>query len=248
MLAPMPPTPPDPTLVPDDWWDHWARVGVLEGSTDALANIGCALTDSGGLYCWDDEHIDYFIVESGVTDFSVGAGDGLFWIQDGQVKFEAYSGLDASSFPSLDGDAIAVEGSESHTCALMADGTIACNDADLEAAAPAVYSNQGDIPTGTFTQISVGYYVNCGVRTDGTLACWGGNDTERGGGVYYVQDVPAGTFTQVSVSPEIGCAVRTDGCIVCWSSWFSYDSMYLGYNPTEADPLCYSGQALTLGE
>ncbi len=242
-----PPTPDDPTLVPDDWWDSWVRVA---GYDSEYGQSGCALTDSGGLYCWESIYGAYLVVESGVTDFSMGDDPWFFWIQDGAVGFQDATGrLPADSFPSLAGEAVDVEASDSHTCALMADGTIQCNDADLEALYGDDLPDQGTIPTGTFTQISIGYYVNCGVRTDGTLACWGNLD----GAIYpypnsSLADVPDGIYTQVSVSNYLGCAVRTDGCVVCWSVDFRYEPDLIGYNPTVADPLCYSGQALTLGE
>ena len=45
-------------------------------------------------------------------------------------------------------------------------------------------------PPGTFSQVSGGVYHTCGLRTDGTVACWGLND-------YGQTDAPAGTFSQV---------------------------------------------------
>jgi hypothetical protein len=68
---------------------------------------------------------------------------------------------------------------------------------------------------GTFASVSAGYEVTCGVRTNGTIACWGDN--------YYGQATPpAGTFTSASVGGEWvvhqshACGVRTDGTIACW--------------------------------
>jgi hypothetical protein len=43
---------------------------------------------------------------------------------------------------------------------------------------------------------------NCGVRTNGTITCWG------------TQNIPSGTFIQISNS----CGVKTDGSVACWSS------------------------------
>ncbi len=34
---------------------------------------------------------------------------------------------------------------------------------------------QATPPAGTFTQIDAGYQSNCGLKSDGTLACWGDN-------------------------------------------------------------------------
>src|SRR5207248_558738 len=43
------------------------------------------------------------------------------------------------------------------------------------------------LPSGTFSLVGVGYYHNCGVRDDGTVACWGYNGF--------------GQAPQVSISP-----------------------------------------------
>ena len=62
---------------------------------------------------------------------------------------------------------------------------------------------------GGFTQVSAGYLHTCGVRTDGTLACWGGNSDGQA-------TPPDGTFTQVSAGYLHTCGVRTDGTLACW--------------------------------
>jgi hypothetical protein len=64
-------------------------------------------------------------------------------------------------------------------------------------------------PAGTFTQISAGTWHNCGVRSDGTLACWGNND-------YGQATPPTGTFIQVSSGEAYTCGVRSDGTLACW--------------------------------
>jgi len=48
----------------------------------------------------------------------------------------------------------------------------------------------------------------CGVKTDGTIACWGLVDSSL---------VPAGTFSSVNVGRDGSvCAVRSDGTLACW--------------------------------
>jgi hypothetical protein len=62
-------------------------------------------------------------------------------------------------------------------------------------------------PGGTFTSVSVGPADEaCGVRTDGTVACWGNS--------YY--PAPAGTFISVSASDSWACGIKTDRTIACW--------------------------------
>ena len=68
--------------------------------------------------------------------------------------------------------------------------------------------------------VSAGGYHTCGVRNDGTVACWGlgtsGNWPQYGD---YGQSKPPldlGTVTQVSAGGHHTCAVRSDGAIACW--------------------------------
>jgi hypothetical protein len=67
--------------------------------------------------------------------------------------------------------------------------------------------NNASTPGGTFTSVSVGPADEaCGVRTDGTVACWGNS--------YY--PAPAGTFISVSAGDSWACGIRTDRTITCW--------------------------------
>jgi alpha-tubulin suppressor-like RCC1 family protein len=63
--------------------------------------------------------------------------------------------------------------------------------------------------------VAAGYAHGCGVRGDGTLACWG--DNTHGQAL-----PPAGTFSQVSAGRAHSCAVNGDGTLACWgdNSWF----------------------------
>ena len=64
---------------------------------------------------------------------------------------------------------------------------------------------------GTFSSVSVGREHICGVRTDGTVSCWG---TERG-------PTPEGTFTSVSAGSVHTCAIGADGTVSCWGAEFA---------------------------
>ena len=66
-------------------------------------------------------------------------------------------------------------------------------------------------PAGEFTSVSAGYVHTCGVRDDGSVACWGDD--------YYGQArPPAGEFSSVSAGDTYTCGVRDDGPIACWGS------------------------------
>jgi len=61
--------------------------------------------------------------------------------------------------------------------------------------------------------ISAGDFHTCGLKSDGTLACWGYNE--------FGQAVPpTGVFTQVSAGGIHTCGVKSDGWLrfTCWGS------------------------------
>ena len=59
--------------------------------------------------------------------------------------------------------------------------------------------------------MSAGDAFTCGVKIDGTIACWGQN-------TWGEATPPAGTFTSVSAGEAHACGVRIDGTIACWGN------------------------------
>ena len=59
-----------------------------------------------------------------------------------------------------------------------------------------------------FAAITAGSSHSCGLRTDGTVTCWGENDNGQA-------DAPSERFTAVSASWH-SCGLRTDGTVTCW--------------------------------
>ena len=68
---------------------------------------------------------------------------------------------------------------------------------------------QGTPLAGSFAQISLGGSFDCGLRTDGTLACWGYNGEGEA-------TPPSGHFSQVCAGANHTCAIKTDGAVACW--------------------------------
>lgn len=74
--------------------------------------------------------------------------------------------------------------------------------------------------------ISVGSSHTCGVRTGGTLWCWGSDSAGQlgNGATTGNQDIPvqestnATNWTQVSSASGHSCAVKTDGSLWCWGA------------------------------
>jgi hypothetical protein len=63
--------------------------------------------------------------------------------------------------------------------------------------------------------ISAGGHHTCGIKSDGTVACWGNNAWGQ------TSPVPAGTFTQVSAGFYNTCGIKSDGTVACWG-WNGY--------------------------
>lgn len=63
-------------------------------------------------------------------------------------------------------------------------------------------------PEGTFKSVSAALHYACGVRSDGTIDCWGsGNDWEP---------IPNGSFRSVDTGISDICGIRQDDSITCW--------------------------------
>lgn len=70
-----------------------------------------------------------------------------------------------------------------------------------------------------FTAIAAGNEHSCGIRTNSTVICWGGNQ-------YGQADPPTGQFTDITAYLGHSCGLRTNGTIICWG--------YNEYGQTEA--------------
>ena len=86
-----------------------------------------------------------------------------------------------------------------HSCAIKADGTVACWGSNTY--------GQATPPANVFRSIAAGWYYTCGVRIDGTLVCWGEST---------MTTVPAGTFEYISAGAHHACAQRSDNTFACW--------------------------------
>ena len=66
-------------------------------------------------------------------------------------------------------------------------------------------------PAGSFTQVAAGRDHSCGLRSDGSVVCWGYNNHGQA-------TPPSGSFTQVAAGRDHSCGVRSDGSVVCWGA------------------------------
>ncbi len=57
--------------------------------------------------------------------------------------------------------------------------------------------------------ISASVFHTCGIKSDGSVMCWGQND-------YGMSTPPDGVFSQISASNIHACGRKTDGTLACW--------------------------------
>ena len=91
-------------------------------------------------------------------------------------------------------------------------------------------SSQTGTRTASFIQVSAGSRHSCGLRSDGSVVCWGYN--------YWGQaDAPSGSFTQVSAGSHHSCGLRSDGSVVCWgyNYWGKADAPSGSFTQVSAD-------------
>ena len=76
----------------------------------------------------------------------------------------------------------------------------------------AIPTGQSVPPEGRFTSVSAGLGHTCGVKEDGSVACWKGDDA------WGQAALPEGRFTSVSSGWRHTCGVKEDGTVACWGS------------------------------
>lgn len=118
-----------------------------------------------------------------------------------------------------------------HVCAIRDDGAMACWGSNEETDCPpwsdspcfTHFWGQATPPEGRFASVSAGTYHTCGVRDDGTVACWGANEVFscKPFGPCKVDyagqsSPPAGLFRDVSAGERHTCGLRVDATIACW--------------------------------
>ena len=64
---------------------------------------------------------------------------------------------------------------------------------------------------GGFTTVSAGKELSCGLRSDGTVVCWGNN-------AWGQADAPEGEFSTVSAGYGHSCGLLADETVVCWGA------------------------------
>ena len=82
----------------------------------------------------------------------------------------------------------------------------------------------------TISAVSAGWLHSCGLRSDGTITCWGWNGYGRA-------EAPGGVYSAVTAGWDHSCGLRSDGTITCWGD--------NEYGQAEAPGGVYSEPAVT---
>ena len=102
-------------------------------------------------------------------------------------------------------------------CGPAAPGRGAAAKADAEPAPdPALRTPADTAPGVRIFQVSAGQTHTCGLLTNNTVTCWGGNK-------FGESTPPAGLFGQISAGNGQTCGLRKDGSITCWGRRFAGD-------------------------
>ena len=184
------------------WWIGGGEPVWPEDKFTAISSGGlqaCGLRNDQSVICW--QYFDlppadpgYFIVEI-LNDYSV----------------TPYEGQNFSS----------ISAGYAYVCGLRTDGSPFCwwpvdveRLWDRSRSYEQIFDDRGqtEAPEGDlFAAISSGGLHACGLRTDGSVACWGSNDRGQ-------VAPPKGTFIAISSGYDFTCGLREDGTVACWGS------------------------------
>lgn len=162
--------------------------------------------------------------------------------------------------PPSDQCLVAIAGAGDPTCALRADGSVACwganpygeiGDGTMDAHVDPVFAAIDDA-----VGIGMGEFHSCAVTRDATARCWGKNDYGQIGDgtisprliptdVYMIQDV-----TQIAAAQYHTCARHSDGHISCWGRASTGAVGIVGANVLTPTPVAGIANAthLTVGD
>lgn len=192
--------------------DALAKSSIIQIAGGTGGSGLCVLTKDGLVYC----QYQWIMGPKGVSTF-------------GYDGFAAVSGLTDVASIAVGGDFI---------CAVKKNGSAYCWGANgygqlgdgtfVDKAQPVQVFGLGP---GTTASISLGNQHACALKTDGSVVCWGSNDSSLDGGqigdgtTEVVRPKPTqvislgpGSTSAVYLNNVGNCAVKTDNSIVCWGS------------------------------
>lgn len=173
----------------------------------------CTLTSFGEVYCWGDNNHG----QLGNPELDRTQKPKRAWLSDPVIQLAAGA---------------------NHACAITVDGQLYCwgDNADgqlgVEAASDTELREPTLVDAGPWISIAAGAAHTCGVKSDGSLSCWGRNTELQVGNT---GESPVRmprlvntehSWRQVAIGQSHSCALRTDGSLWCWGSNASQDAGY----------------------
>jgi alpha-tubulin suppressor-like RCC1 family protein len=189
---------------------------------DAGDNHTCARTTQGGVLCWGANYRGQLGLPSN-TECVTGRGRYACSVVPQEAPVERVTMVAAGA---------------DHTCALLADSTVACWGGSYRGQLGVVSMAPGQIiarPGSRFRYVTIaaGAYHTCGITPTGELQCWGynvngqiGTTTRQLCGATLQSRVPCAaqpvtvtgghTFRAVAAGVDHTCALDQDGRAWCW--------------------------------
>lgn len=202
----------------------------------------CALQANGSVVCWGQDAASVSLPAGTYTQIDAGRGMTCGVREDQKIVCAAsYFGGSYTPFPNEDDLFTHVASGWGAVCGVRTSGELACTGFQSIEVPPGTFTKvfgdktanflwcairtNGEVvcwgnenyrrtetPTGTFTEVGIGLYHACGLRTDQTIACWGyfGNQDYR---QYFP---PSGQFLSLGVDDVSNCALSATGKVQCW--------------------------------
>ena len=130
-------------------------------------------------------------------------------------------------------DAVALDASGAHSCALKRNGTVVCWGLNFYGQIGDGTTTDRNVPTavsgltGIVALNATGSFHTCALKSDGRVYCWGFNQSNGlGDGTTIDRSAPvlvtvAGVTGIVAIAAhhrQTNCAVKADGTQVCWGT------------------------------
>jgi alpha-tubulin suppressor-like RCC1 family protein len=193
---------------------------VAAGNGYTGSGTTCAILTDSTLWCWG-------LNRNG----QLGRGD---MASSGTPKVV----LDSTMQPLEHVVQVSVSGNSEHVCAVRDDRTVWCWGNNLRAqtgrdpAESAAVTFALQVPNLTdVAQVSSGSGNTCAAKTDGTVWCWGSNDTSQSGAdagrtcgpeplpcVEAPQLIGSGSDYRAVAAGSTSCALTRDGAVECWGT------------------------------